>query len=84
MYMGDSWDDRGSEASNYMWLPFKIDNESKKVKLQYHSMWKVDPETGVVSFPSTKKRYEAEDAHIKLNSRSANTLPAAIVGRCED
>uniref|UniRef100_A0A0W0GF65 Galactan-beta-galactosidase n=1 Tax=Moniliophthora roreri TaxID=221103 RepID=A0A0W0GF65_MONRR len=78
VYMGDAWDSKGSEASNYIWVPFTIDNDSKKITLQYYPMWKVDPKTGVVSFPTTRKRYEAEHADLKLRSR------AAIIGRCED
>jgi hypothetical protein len=27
-------------------------------------MWKIDVKTGVISTPSTAKRYEAEDAHL--------------------
>ena len=33
---------------------------SHSVQIDYHSMWKVDVNTGVVSYPSTLKRYEAE------------------------
>ena len=32
------------------------------VTLDYYAMWKVDVSTGVVSYPSTKKRYVAKDA----------------------
>lgn len=35
-------------------------------------MWKVDVNTGVVSFPTTKKRYEAEDA--VLSGRAGKSL----------
>jgi hypothetical protein len=39
-------------------------SSAKTVTLQYHAMWKVDPASGVVSYPTTKKRYEAEDAQL--------------------
>ncbi|KAF4636355.1 hypothetical protein G7Y89_g1727 [Cudoniella acicularis] len=37
---------------------------AKTFTLQNHAMWKVDATTGVVSFPTTARRYEAEDAVI--------------------
>lgn len=37
---------------------------AKSVTLDYHSMWAVDVNTGELSFPSTKKRYEAEEANL--------------------
>jgi hypothetical protein len=43
--------------------PFADGNYSKKTLiLDYHAMWKVDVDTGELSYPNTKKRYEAEDA----------------------
>ncbi|KAM3075048.1 hypothetical protein ACMFMF_005730 [Clarireedia jacksonii] len=65
VYMGDQWDLTGSEASNYMWLPMVIDSSNKTLTLEYHSMWKVDVSTGIISFPTVAKRYEAE--HAKLS-----------------
>ncbi|KAJ9144135.1 Glycosyl hydrolase family 43 protein [Pleurostoma richardsiae] len=62
VYMGDAWDSSGSTGSNYVWLPMSVDTNSHTVTLQYHSMWKVDVNTGVVSYSSSNKRYEAEDA----------------------
>ncbi|KAK7397899.1 hypothetical protein QQX98_012734 [Neonectria punicea] len=62
IYMGDAWLSRGSDASNYLWLPMSVETDPPSVTLEYHSMWKVDVNTGVVSWPTTKKRYEAEDA----------------------
>lgn len=32
--------------------------------LDYHTMWRIDVNTGVVSYPTTKKRYEAEEADL--------------------
>ena len=67
---------------------------AKTVTLQYHSMWKVDPNTGVVSYPSTKKRYEAPDA--LLSGRAGKFLlavrqnikyrliPSTGLAECED
>ena len=37
-------------------------SSAHSVALQYHASWKVDVNTGEVSYPSTLKRYEAEDA----------------------
>ncbi|KAE8446598.1 hypothetical protein EG329_011791 [Mollisiaceae sp. DMI_Dod_QoI] len=62
MYMGDSWDSKGGPSSNYIWLPMVVNTSAKTVSLDYHAMWKVDVNTGVISYPTTKKRYEAEDA----------------------
>ncbi|KAL1872354.1 hypothetical protein Daus18300_004324 [Diaporthe australafricana] len=74
VYMGDAWDSKGGTSSNYIWLPMAVDSGAHTVTLQYHSMWKVDVNTGVVSYPSTKKRYEAEEAD--LSGRAA-------IGSCE-
>ncbi|KAI1080179.1 carbohydrate-binding module family 35 protein [Whalleya microplaca] len=75
IYMGDSWDSKGGTDSNYIWLPMNIDASKKTLTLDYHAMWKVDTKTGTVSYPSTKKRYEAEHAH--LSGR-------AVVKECSD
>ncbi|KAF3762846.1 family 43 glycoside hydrolase [Cryphonectria parasitica EP155] len=64
IYMGDVWDSTGSAASNYMWLPMTPDTSAGTLTLDYYSMWTIDTSTGVVSTPSTKKRYEAEDAEV--------------------
>ena len=60
--MGDAWDSKGTAASNYVWLPVTVDAKARKVTLQYHAMWKVDPVTGAVSYPVTRKRYAAGEA----------------------
>jgi len=39
-------------------------SSAKSVTLDYHSMWAVDVNTGELSFPSTKKRHEAEEANL--------------------
>ncbi|KAF2003651.1 carbohydrate-binding module family 35 protein [Amniculicola lignicola CBS 123094] len=64
IYMGDSWDSKGGPDSNFVWLPMNVDTGNKKVTLEYHAQWKIDVNTGVVSYPSVKRRYEAEDAQI--------------------
>ncbi|KAH8679683.1 Arabinanase/levansucrase/invertase [Tricladium varicosporioides] len=64
IYMGDSWDSKGGPSSNYIWLPISASSSAKTFKLDYHAMWKVDTKTGEVSWPSTAKRYEAENAII--------------------
>ncbi|KAJ4414595.1 hypothetical protein N0V82_007837 [Gnomoniopsis sp. IMI 355080] len=74
IYMGDAWDSTGGTDSNYVWLPMAVDTSAHTVTLQYHAMWAVDVNTGVVSYPTTKKRYEAEDALLS---------GAASVMRCE-
>ncbi|KAF4159307.1 hypothetical protein CNMCM6936_004476 [Aspergillus lentulus] len=71
IYMGDLWDSKGGPSSNYLWLPMSVDARAKTVTLDYHSMWAVDVNTGEVSFPKSKKRYEAEDAI--LSGRAAVT-----------
>ena len=43
---------------------------AKTVTLQYHAMWKVDVKTGVVSYPTTKKRYTMSDALVSRRSSS--------------
>ncbi|ORY72065.1 Arabinanase/levansucrase/invertase [Pseudomassariella vexata] len=68
IYMGDAWDSTGGASSNYVWLPMNINTGAKTIQLQYHAMWKVDVNTGVVSYPATKKRYEAEDADLSGRS----------------
>ncbi|KAI9048980.1 hypothetical protein LZ554_006829 [Drepanopeziza brunnea f. sp. 'monogermtubi'] len=64
IYMGDSWDSKGGPSSTYIWLPMAVDATAHTVALEYHAMWKVDVTTGEVSWPTTKKRYEAEAAAI--------------------
>ena len=64
IYMGDSWDSKGGPDSNYVWLPIKVDGGNKRLTLDYHAQWKIDVGTGEVSFPSLKRRYEAEGAEI--------------------
>ncbi|XDG07677.1 hypothetical protein ABKA04_007292 [Annulohypoxylon sp. FPYF3050] len=68
IYMGDAWDSKGGADSNYVWAPMEIDSSAHTVTIDYHSMWKVDVNTGVVSYPSTAKRYEAE--HAVLSGRT--------------
>ncbi|KAI0838275.1 carbohydrate-binding module family 35 protein [Hypoxylon sp. FL0890] len=65
----------GGASSNYVWAPLNINAGAHTVTIDYHSMWKVDVNTGVVSYPSTKKRYEAE--HAALTGR-------AVVKNCND
>ncbi|KAF2187497.1 carbohydrate-binding module family 35 protein [Zopfia rhizophila CBS 207.26] len=69
IYMGDSWDSDGGPSSNYVWLPMKVDTGNKRVTLEYHAQWKIDVNTGEVSFPSQKRRYEAE--HAEISGRAA-------------
>jgi hypothetical protein len=64
IYMGDSWDSKGGPDSNYVWLPMTVDSTKKTVTLEYHAQWKIDVNTGVVSTPTQKRRYEAEHAEI--------------------
>ncbi|KAB5525557.1 Arabinanase/levansucrase/invertase [Coniochaeta sp. 2T2.1] len=71
IYMGDSWDSKGSTGSNYVWLPMVVNPSAKTVTLQYHAMWKVDVKTGVVSYPTTKKRYEISDVLVSRKSGSS-------------
>ncbi|OCL06395.1 carbohydrate-binding module family 35 protein [Glonium stellatum] len=73
IYMGDSWDSKGGPDSNYLWLPITVDSKSKNVTLDYHAQWKIDVETGEVSFPSLKRRYEAEDAEIRGRAIDASS-----------
>ncbi|KAI4864827.1 carbohydrate-binding module family 35 protein [Hypoxylon rubiginosum] len=68
IYMGDSWDSKGGASSNYVWAPMNINAGAHTVTIDYHTMWKVDPNTGVVSYPTTLKRYEAE--HAVLSGRT--------------
>jgi hypothetical protein len=69
IYMGDAWDSKGGPASNYVWLPMNVDSKDKRVTLEYHAQWKIDVGTGEVSFPSQKRRYEAE--HATISGRAA-------------
>ncbi|XXH05913.1 hypothetical protein Hte_012355 [Hypoxylon texense] len=68
IYMGDAWDSKGGASSNYVWAPMNINAGAHTVTIDYHSMWKVDVNTGVVSYPTTLKRYEAE--HAVLSGRT--------------
>jgi hypothetical protein len=69
VYMGDAWDSKGSTGSNYVWLPMAVDAGKKSVTLQYHAMWKVDVNTGEVSYPSGSKRYAPEEAVVTKRDR---------------
>jgi hypothetical protein len=71
IYMGDAWDDDGGEDSNYVWLPMIVDTSNASVTLDYYEMWSIDPQTGVITTPSSKKRYEAEQG--RLSGRSTVT-----------
>lgn len=62
--MGDAWDSKGSTGSNYVWLPMAVSASAKTVTLQYHAMWKVDVNTGAVSYPTATKRYAVEHARV--------------------
>ncbi|KAI1484468.1 Arabinanase/levansucrase/invertase [Biscogniauxia mediterranea] len=75
IYMGDAWDSKGGADSNYVWLPMNVDSSAHTISLDYHSMWKVDVNTGVVSYPSTAKRYEAEHT---------NLVGSAVVRDCSE
>jgi hypothetical protein len=45
-----------------------VGDSAKTVTLQYHAMWKVDVNTGLVSYPTTKKRYAVGDAQMLQRS----------------
>ena len=77
IYMGDSWDSKGGPSSTYIWLPMAVSASAKTVTLQYHAMWKVDTKTGVVSWPVSKKRYEAE--HAIITGRAGELLLTQIL-----
>ncbi|KAI0199327.1 carbohydrate-binding module family 35 protein [Astrocystis sublimbata] len=74
IYMGDAWDSKGGAASNYVWVPMNINAGAKTVQLDYHPMWKVDVKTGVVSYPSTFKRYAADRAVLSARSDEADEV----------
>ncbi|EKD20509.1 putative galactan 1,3-beta-galactosidase [Drepanopeziza brunnea f. sp. 'multigermtubi' MB_m1] len=76
IYMGDSWDSKGGPSSTYIWLPMKVDATAHTLALEYHAMWKVDVTTGEVSWPTTKKRYEAEAAAI--SGRAVDTQSQVV------
>lgn len=42
----------------------------------YHAMWKVDVGTGVVSYPTTKKRYATRDA--KISRRASISIETTL------
>jgi hypothetical protein len=65
IYMGDAWDKKGGADSNYVWLPISVDSNGKKLTLEYYAQWKIDVNTGVVSFPKQTRRYEAEHASLE-------------------
>ncbi|KAK4109842.1 carbohydrate-binding module family 35 protein [Canariomyces notabilis] len=65
IYMGDAWDSRGGANSNYVWLPIQVDSRTKRATLEYHAMWKVDVETGIVSYPTPRRHYKAQDASVR-------------------
>jgi hypothetical protein len=71
IFLGDAWVDDGSASSTYMWLPMTVDTDTNNVTLQDLAMWTVDLDTGVVSVPSTGKRYEAE--HAEISGRASIT-----------
>ncbi|KAF2228636.1 carbohydrate-binding module family 35 protein [Viridothelium virens] len=78
IYMGDEWDSSGGASSNYTWLPMSVNTGAKTVTLQYYSMWKVDPNTGVVSTPSSSAKYPASVASVSgraaISTRSIVSL----------
>ncbi|KAI9696512.1 MAG: hypothetical protein M1820_008140 [Bogoriella megaspora] len=80
IYMGDSWDSSGGASSNYVWLPMNVNTGAKTVTLQYYSMWKVDPNTGVVSTSASSSKYPVTSASISrrdtLSERSVANLAA--------
>ncbi|PQE05727.1 glycosyl hydrolase family 43 protein [Rutstroemia sp. NJR-2017a BVV2] len=86
VYMGDQFDATGSEESNYVWLPMAINSSAKTLTLEYHSMWKVNVSTGIVSFPTVAKRHEAE--HAELSGRAVGAdcehcvSKRAVYGNC--
>ncbi|KAK6538427.1 hypothetical protein TWF694_010012 [Orbilia ellipsospora] len=79
IYLGDAWDSSGTSASNYMWLPMAVSTSAHTVTLQYHAMWRVDVNSGVVSYPTNSKRYDAELA--KLSGRAAITTCESCVSK---
>jgi len=50
-----------------------LDKSAKTVTLQYHAMWKLDVNTGVVSYPTAKKRYATRDAQVSRRASSRNS-----------
>jgi hypothetical protein len=52
---------------------------SKNVTLEYHDLWKIDVETGIVSYPTTQKRYEPDHDQLSKKSGMAKlNLPFAL------
>lgn len=64
MYMGDRWQPEspaGLGASTYIWLPLKIDDKARTVKLDWYDSWVIDPISGKWSAAPKDKTYQAED-----------------------
>ncbi|KAH6676856.1 Arabinanase/levansucrase/invertase [Plectosphaerella plurivora] len=80
VYMGDDWVSGGWGGSTYVWLPMTADAETKTVTLQFHDMWRVDPRTGELSFPTTRERYESEHATLSKASGVAEVTFSEIEG----
>ncbi|KAI9667390.1 MAG: hypothetical protein M1821_000205 [Bathelium mastoideum] len=78
IYMGDEWDSSGGASSNYTWLPMSVNTGAKTITLQYYSMWKIDPNTGVVSTPTSSAKYPTSAASVSgrtaLSARSVVSL----------
>ncbi|KAG8773927.1 hypothetical protein FRC12_002226 [Ceratobasidium sp. 428] len=57
IFMGDRWDRDELSDSRYMWLPITVSGTS--ATLPWHDVWKIDVNTGAVTYP-TGTTYEAE------------------------
>ncbi|KAG8741145.1 hypothetical protein FRC10_003243 [Ceratobasidium sp. 414] len=57
IFMGDRWDRDELSDSRYMWLPITVNGKS--ASLPWHDVWKIDVNTGAVTYP-TGTTYEAE------------------------
>jgi hypothetical protein len=67
IYMGDRWFPNNLGASEYVWLPLKIDGET--VQLDWYDNWSVDIGAGTWQPGLPYKEYEAEAAELSNEAR---------------
>ncbi|KAI7220558.1 glycoside hydrolase family 43 protein [Hortaea werneckii] len=86
LYMGDQWDLNSIWDARYLWVPMNIDDEEGDLNLEWHDVYDLNVETGVVT-PIQGQTYYSVDAevtgdayHQEANFAANNSIVTGIYG----
>ncbi|KAI6795437.1 glycoside hydrolase family 43 protein [Hortaea werneckii] len=86
LYMGDQWDLNSIWDARYLWVPMNIDDDEGDLSLEWHDVYDLNVETGVVT-PIRGQTYYSVDAevsgdayHQEANFAANNSIVTGIYG----